>query len=139
MITGIITDNKSVSKEDKMRNTTQRKEILEFLRSKRHHCSAIQVYDAVREKIPNISLGTVYRNLGQLLENGEIISVEAVDKCIYYDGFVENHAHFTCKECKRIYDFPIEPEKRKALNDAGFVVDTERVVYYGTCAECVKK
>ena len=122
-----------------MRNTTQRKEILEFLRSKRHHCSAIQVYDAVREKIPNISLGTVYRNLGQLLESGEIISVEAVDKCIYYDGFVEDHAHFVCSGCKQIYDFPIEPEKRYAINQAGFAVDMERVVYYGTCAECLKK
>ena len=122
-----------------MRNTNQRKEILEFLRSKRHHCSAIQVYDAVREKIPNISLGTVYRNLGSLLENGDIISVEAVDKCIYYDGFVENHAHFVCSGCKQIYDFPIEPEKRKALDEAGFVVDTERVIYYGVCANCIKK
>ena len=121
-----------------MRNTTQRKEILEFLRSKRHHCSAVQVYDAVREKIPNISLGTVYRNLGQLLEAGDIISVEAVDKCIYYDGFIENHAHFVCKECKEIFDFPIEPEKRMAINSAGFLVDTERVVYYGTCKACKK-
>ncbi len=134
MITGIITD-----KEGEMRNTTQRKEILEFLRSRRHHCSAIQVYDAVRKKIPNISLGTVYRNLGNLLESGEIISVEAVDKCIYYDGFVENHAHFVCSECKQIFDFPIESEKRRALNDAGFRVDTERVVYYGTCKECLNK
>ncbi len=121
-----------------MRNTTQRKEILEFLRRQRHHFSAVQVYDAVRQKIPNISLGTVYRNLSQLLESGEIISVEAVDKCIYYDGFVENHAHFVCKECKEIFDFPIEPEKRKAINEAGFNVDTERVVYYGTCKACQK-
>ena len=134
MIIGIITD-----KETKMRNTNQRKEILEFLRSKRHHCSAVQVYDAVRVKIPNISLGTVYRNLGQLLESGEILSVEAVDKCIYYDGFIENHAHFLCSECKEIYDFPIESEKRKAINDAGFMVDTERVVYYGTCKKCLEK
>lgn len=136
MIIGIITDKKLSERKDKMRNTTQRKEILEFLRSKRHHCSAVQVYDAVREKIPNISLGTVYRNLGQLLESGEIISVEAVDKCIYYDGFIENHAHFVCKGCKEIFDFPIEPEKRKAINKAGFLVDTERVVYYGICKAC---
>ena len=122
-----------------MRNTAQRKEILEFLRSKRHHCSAAQVYDAVRVKIPNISLGTVYRNLGNLLESGEIISVEAVDKCIYYDGFIENHAHFACKECKQIYDFPIEEEKHKSIKDAGFVIDTERVIYYGTCKNCLKK
>ena len=120
-----------------MRNTTQRTEILNFLRSKRHHCSAVQIYDAVREKIPNISLGTVYRNLGNLLEQGEIISVEAVDKCIYYDGFVEDHAHFVCSDCKKIYDFPIEPEKRSSINKAGFEVITERVIYYGKCAKCL--
>ena len=119
-----------------MRNTAQRSAILEFLRSRRHHCSAVQVYDAVREKIPNISLGTVYRNLGQLLESGEIISVEAVDKCIYYDGFVENHAHFVCNACKEIFDFPIEEESRKALKDAGFMVENERVIYYGLCKKC---
>ncbi|MBO5313086.1 MAG: transcriptional repressor [Clostridia bacterium] len=121
-----------------MRNTNQRKEILSFLRSGRHHWSAVQIYDAVREKIPNISLGTVYRNLGHLLESGEIISVEAVDRCIYYDGCVEEHAHFICGECKEIYDFPIEKEKRGALKEAGFSVDMERVVYYGTCKECLK-
>lgn len=119
-----------------MRNTTQRAEILRFLRSKRQHCSAVQIYDAVREKIPNISLGTVYRNLGQLLEQGEIISVEAVDKCIYYDGFTTDHAHFVCSVCKKIYDFPIEPEKRSAILEAGFTVDSERVIYYGKCAAC---
>lgn len=122
-----------------MRNTTQRTEILKFLRSKRHHCSAVQIYDAVREKIPNISLGTVYRNLGNLLESGDIISVEAVDKCIYYDGFIENHAHFVCNCCKEIYDFPIEPEKRSSINEAGFLVDTERVIYYGKCASCLAR
>ena len=119
-----------------MRNTTQRTEILKYLRSKRQHCSAVQIYDAVRQVIPNISLGTVYRNLSNLLEQGEIISVEAVDKCIYYDGFIESHAHFVCSECKCIYDFPIEPEKRTSILNAGFEVNTERVIYYGKCAKC---
>ncbi|MBO5439606.1 MAG: transcriptional repressor [Clostridia bacterium] len=119
-----------------MRNTTQRTEILKFLRSKRHHCSAVQIYDAVREIIPNISLGTVYRNLGNLLEQGEIVSVEAVDKCIYYDGFTEDHAHFVCSGCKEIYDFPIEPENRSSIHKAGFEVASERVIYYGKCAKC---
>ena len=122
-----------------MRNTTQRTEILKFLRSKRQHCSAVQIYDAVREVIPSISLGTVYRNLGNLLESGEIISVEAVDRCIYYDGFVQDHAHFVCSKCKEIYDFPIEPEKRTSILNAGFEVENERVVYYGTCNMCKSK
>ena len=118
-----------------MRVTRQRSAILEFLRSKRHHYSAIQIYDAVREKIPNISLGTVYRNLASLLEDGEIISVETSDKCVYYDGFISGHSHFVCQCCKEIYDFPLEsttsePEK------AGFTVSNQRVVYYGVCKMC---
>lgn len=118
-----------------MRVTKQRTAILDFLRSKRQHYSAIQIYDAVRNFIPNISLGTVYRNLATLLEDGEIISVETSDKCVYYDGFIKDHAHFVCSNCKQIFDFPIEvgftePEKN------GFKVEKSRVVYYGLCNSC---
>ena len=119
-----------------MRDTAQKREILTFLRSKRQHHSAIQVYDAVREKLPNISLGTVYRNLGHLLEDGEIIAVETSDKCVYYDGFVQDHAHFVCGTCKNIYDFPLKKEVAKDVIDAGFTIETEKVVYYGKCAAC---
>ena len=119
-----------------VRDTAQRREILTFLRSKRQHYSAAQIYDAVREKIPSISLGTVYRNLGHLLEDGEIISVETSDKCVYYDGFIKDHAHFVCGECKNIYDFPLKNESAKDVIDAGFSIESERVVYYGKCPSC---
>ena len=119
-----------------MRDTMQKREILTFLRSKRQHYSAVQVYDAVREKLPNISLGTVYRNLGHLLEDGEIISVETSDKCVYYDGFVKDHAHFVCDTCKGIYDFPLESAVPRDIIDAGFSVESEKVVYYGKCKNC---
>lgn len=122
-----------------VRDTAQRREILTFLRSKRQHYSATQIYDAVREKIPNISLGTVYRNLGHLLEDGEIISVETSDKCVYYDGFVKDHAHFVCDACKNIYDFPLKNESAKDVIGAGFLIESERVVYYGKCASCRKQ
>ena len=84
-----------------MRSSHQRDAILEYLRSERAHRSATQVYDAVREKIPNISLGTVYRNLGQLVEMGAIITVETDDKFVYYDGYAKPHTHFVCKRCKK--------------------------------------
>ena len=121
-----------------MRVTKQRTAILEFLRSKRHHYSATQIYDAVREKIPNISLGTVYRNLAQLIEDKEIISVETSDKCVYYDGFTADHAHFVCERCKEIFDFPLILENSEP-SKAGFLVENQRVVYYGLCAKCNKK
>ena len=81
-----------------MRNTRQREEILDFLRSKREHYTAVQIYDAVRQKIPDISLGTVYRNLGKLVEGGEVVTVGTEDRSLCYDGFTFPHDHFVCTE-----------------------------------------
>ncbi|MBO5211990.1 MAG: transcriptional repressor [Clostridia bacterium] len=120
-----------------MRNTVQREEILRFLRAKRAHYNAVQIYDAVRVKIPNISLGTVYRNLGKLIETGDIISVETEDRCVYYDGFIKPHAHFVCRCCSDIYDFEIE-ENSKEIEALGFKVENQRTVYYGVCNKCIK-
>ena len=136
MIIVIITDKDG---EQEMRETKQKTAILEFLRSKRQHHSAIQIYDAVREKIPNISLGTVYRNLGALIESGEIISVETSDKCVFYDGFIADHAHFVCQGCKGIFDFDMPKGMTEAMEKSGFTVNSERLVCYGLCSECAKK
>ena len=120
-----------------MRNTVQRDEILGFLRSRRAHYNAVQIYDAVRERVPNISLGTVYRNLGKMAESGDIITVETEDRCVYYDGYVKPHAHFVCRCCSQIYDFEVK-SSHKEIDDLGFIVENERTVYYGVCDKCAK-
>jgi Fe2+ or Zn2+ uptake regulation protein len=121
-----------------MRNTHQRDAILAYLRSERAHRSASEVYDAVRKEIPNISLGTVYRNLGQLVELGKIITVETQDKFVYYDGYVSPHTHFVCRGCKGIFDFEIKVDYPKEITGGGFEIETERTVYYGLCKNCKK-
>lgn len=122
-----------------MRETKQKTAILEFLRSKRQHYSASQIYDAVRETLPNISLGTVYRNLATLVEQGEIISVETSDKCVFYDGFISDHAHFVCQGCKSIYDFDMPSGLERQIKEDGFLVEKQRLVYYGICKNCLLK
>lgn len=121
-----------------MRLTHQREEILSFLRSQRAHYNAVEIYDAVRERIPNISLGTVYRNLGKLVEDGEIITVETENRSIYYDGYITPHTHFVCKCCGTIYDFEEEAQSFGSIRNQGFAIDKHRTVLYGTCAECNK-
>lgn len=134
MIIVIVTDKEA----RKIRHTHQREAILAFLRSRRHHWSAAEVYDAVRREIPSISLGTVYRNLGQLVEMGEIITVETEDKCVWYDGYVKHHTHFVCRDCKEIYDFEYETKKPEEITSQGFEIEHERTVYYGLCKKCQK-
>lgn len=122
-----------------MRKTHQREEILAFLRSQRAHFNAIEIYDAVRSEIPNISLGTVYRNLGKLVEDGEIITVETENRSIYYDGYIAPHTHFVCKYCNNIYDFEDEHYIFNDVREKGFTVEKHRTVLYGTCANCKNK
>ena len=119
-----------------MRNTHQRDAILAYLQSERAHRSASEVYDAVRKVIPNISLGTVYRNLGQLVELGKIITVETQDKFVYYDGYVKPHTHFVCRGCKNIFDFETEKIYPKEITGNGFKIENERTVFYGLCHAC---
>ena len=122
-----------------MRLTHQREEILSFLRSRRAHFNATEIYDAVRARIPNISLGTVYRNLGKLVEDGEIITVETENRSIFYDGYIAPHTHFVCNCCGNIYDFEDEEHSFKSIKDQGFTINKHRTVLYGTCTECNKK
>ena len=119
-----------------MRNTKQREEILSALREKRAHLTATQVYDKVRENIPDISLGTVYRNLGHLAESGEILTVETSDKCVFYDGFTTPHAHFVCNGCGMIFDISRQEDSKYPPELDGFTVEEERTVYYGLCKKC---
>jgi Fe2+ or Zn2+ uptake regulation protein len=122
-----------------MRSSKQRDAVLEVLQKSCDHPTADVIYERVKEIIPNISLGTVYRNLSTLIESGEIISVETSDKCVFYDGFIKDHAHFVCKECKNIFDFELPTSAKEHLAGDGFDVSYERLVCYGTCKNCLKK
>ena len=118
----------------------QREAILNELRGRCDHPTAAQVYDGVRKVIPNISLGTVYRNLASLVESGEILSVTVGDGYEHFDGDKSFHLHLHCKECGAIIDSRIEESKIKGLADFdGFVPETSVCVVYGLCKNCQKQ
>ncbi len=120
----------------KRRNTYQRQLILEILKSTTAHPTADWIYEQARKEIPNISLGTVYRNLKILKEEGLII--ELTDgKQSRFDARIDNHYHFKCEKCGSIYD--IEPEDieiNHLLEFKGFSIDTVDVNITGVCSKC---
>ncbi len=120
----------------KRRNTYQRQLILEILKSTTAHPTADWIYEQARKEIPNISLGTVYRNLKILKEEGLII--ELTDgKQSRFDARIDNHYHFKCEKCGSIYD--IEPEDieiNHSLEFKGFSIDTVDVNITGVCSKC---
>jgi len=124
------------------RMTRQRRLILEVLRNTTSHPTADWVYEQVRRYIPNISLGTVYRNLKLLTEMGEIQELNYGSTHSRFDANIQPHYHFTCKVCGRCFDVDMEVRaqlEREAAARTGFKVDYHRLEFYGTCEECLRK
>ena len=118
----------------------QREAILNELRGRCDHPTASQVYDGVRQVIPNISLGTVYRNLASLVESGEILSVTVGDGYEHFDGDKSFHLHLHCKCCGAIIDSRVEDSKIKDLAQFdGFTPENSVCVVYGLCKNCQKQ
>src|SRR5512143_488820 len=120
----------------KYRMTKQKRVILEVLKNTKIHPTADWVYDKVKKKIPNISLGTVYRNLNILKSQGEILELCYGKGFSRFDGNSMPHYHFTCEHCGRILDvdppsgFDIDKEISAQL---GARVKRHRLELYGSC------
>lgn len=119
-----------------MRSSRQRDAVLNVLKSYCDHPTADVIYSRVKEKIPNISLGTVYRNLGQLQDEGLVTVVETGDKKVHYDGNLEKHIHFVCRKCGVITDIFCKNEVPKVFENSGYLVESQKTVYYGICKDC---
>ncbi len=124
----------------KSRFSPKRAALLSLLRSGRlDHPTAMEIYSAMRQTYPNISMGTVYRNLKFLSRQGEILVVGAPDESERFDHNTFAHSHFFCKKCGRIVDIPI-PEKfvETAEASSGVKIQSLRVVAEGVCNRCGK-
>ena len=121
------------------RNTVQRQIILESLKAFHTHPTVDEIYAEIHKSHPNISRTTVYRNLRQLADSGEIRKVLLPDQSERYDNRADQHYHFTCKACGSIYDVDIgyladiDNAVREKLN---FQVDGHDIVFTGVCPQC---
>ena len=125
-----------------LRMTQQRKVILDELYSTDCHPTAAQVYKTVRERIPRISLGTVYRNLDVLSNAGLIQKLESASSEKRFDGTTENHYHVRCVSCGRVEDVSgsqsseLESTVQKKTD---YEIIGYRLEYIGLCPECKKR
>jgi Fur family peroxide stress response transcriptional regulator len=121
------------------RMTRQKKVILDVLRSTKSHPTADWIYEQARKTIPDLSLGTVYRNLNLLKESGEIMELNYGSTYSRYDGNPKNHYHFQCAECGSVYDVELPAECKMAEGDLlldGHLATSHRLEFYGTCKNC---
>ena len=92
-----------------LKYSKQREAIRDFLAHSEEHPTADMVYMNLRESFPNISLGTVYRNLNLLVELGEAQKLAFGDGKDHFDADTSLHYHFVCRSCGAVTDLPMEP------------------------------
>lgn len=124
-----------------LKRSRQRDMIKAFLMGRKDHPTADVVYMNVRKDNPNISLGTVYRNLTLLSELGEIRRLRLGDGVDHYDADTSPHYHFVCEECGNVIDLEMDSlEKITEIAGAGFdgKIAGHVTYFYGICGNCVK-
>lgn len=120
----------------------QRECIKQFLASRHDHPTAETVYLNVKQDFPNISLGTVYRNLSLLTELGEIQKISTSIGPDRFDGNPAPHYHFFCRKCGCVMDLDMEGiDHINILAGSQFDGEIEGNItyFYGKCANCLKK
>ena len=121
------------------RNTVQRALVLKTVKALQSHASADEIYNTIVKEYPDISRGTVYRNLNLLCEMGEIQKREIPGGADRFDHICGNHYHAKCNRCGRIFDVDMDyiAEMEKAIkNTHGFVFTGHDIVFKGICPEC---
>jgi Fur family ferric uptake transcriptional regulator/Fur family peroxide stress response transcriptional regulator len=121
------------------RNTIQRSLVLAAVKELQCHVTADEVYDTLVKKHPDISKGTVYRNLNLLSDIGEIRKVEMPGGADRYDHLCHKHYHAKCIKCGRIFDVEMEfiTDLEKSIKDTrGFAFTDHDIIFKGICLEC---
>jgi len=130
------------SPQPMLRLTTQRQVILEELTKVKTHPTANELYDMVRQRLPRIGLGTVYRNLEIMAENGMILKIEVGGSQKRFDAITEDHYHIRCSQCGKVDDIDmpvIDNLVQEASKASSYHIIGHHVEFTGICSECQKE
>ena len=118
----------------------QREEIIKVVEDSCNHPTAEEIYMKVKEQDHTVSRSTVYRNLGQLVDNGIINRITMCNDSDRYDNFKTIHHHVVCSKCGKVFDFDYNFEflkvKQEIMKQTGVEVKDKGVTLRGICSEC---
>ncbi len=126
----------------KKRNTIQGQLVLNAVRQLGNHPTADDVYNYVVQMHPNISKGTVYRNLNSLAEDGILVKISVPDAADRFDHTLEKHYHIKCMNCKEFVDVNLDYMQElddKVAESTKYKILSHDVVFKGICHNCCNK
>jgi len=122
------------------RATRQMAAVYDVLSAALDHPTAEVLCARVRGRLPRVSLGTIYRNLDKLREQGRVRVLRLDGGEAHFDARTEAHDHFACLRCGAVQDLPGAPSATPVdeTRTAGCVVQWQTTAYYGHCSDCVR-
>ncbi len=124
------------------RKSSQRDTILKVVKNTNSHPGADWIYEQVKKEIPNISLGTIYRNLRLLVKTGEVKEINIPGIPSRFDGSTSDHHHFLCEKCGRIFDLDESVDcnmEAEIFQKTGFKAKVQYLKFIGLCSDCQKE
>ena len=125
-----------------IKHSRQREAIRENLSTRYDHPTAETVYMDIKEDFPNISLGTVYRNLSLLSDLGVIQKISTGVGPDRFDGNPKPHCHFQCRQCYSVLDIPVDfldTINTHASKNFPGIIEGCSIQFFGLCPSCTKK
>jgi Fe2+ or Zn2+ uptake regulation protein len=124
-----------------LRITPQRRMIFELLSEDESHHTVDSLYQQLKERMPDVSLATVYNTVNELVALGELHNIEGRHAGgIHYDTITDPHHHLYCTQCHKLTDIAlvIEPIELLPQETAGYQIERVQITYYGLCEDCQK-
>ena len=121
------------------RKSSQRDAILKVVKNTDSHPGAEWIYEEVKKEIPNISMGTIYRNLRLLADTGQIKDISIPGTPDHFDGRIDNHHHLVCEKCGGIFDLDESLDtnmEQKIFQQTKFRVRVKYLKFIGLCSDC---
>ena len=125
----------------KFRQSRQRERILQLLKETDTHPSADWLYERLKKEFPKLSLGTVYRNITILIEQGLVQKIHFGSTFDRFEANPEPHYHIICESCGKIEDFQVsiyEDINKQAGTCSDFSINRHMIEFYGLCPKCKK-
>lgn len=118
------------------RFSQQRERIYQAVCDSKEHPTAQMVYDQLRPEMPKLSLGTVYRNLHQMAEEGRLM--ELAGPVNRFDAIVKPHTHLRCTCCGQVADgeIPYDEALDRAVEAEGWKINSHNLMFTGICPAC---
>lgn len=134
------TDLIRILKDAGIKPTSQRVLILDYLRNNLIHPSSEQIYQSLHKEVSALSRATVYNTVNIFKEKGLIRVLDTGDEVAHYDIDMEEHAHFRCYSCGKIWNVELPEHVEEELNlPEGFESQDMQILVKGLCRDCLNK